>query len=148
MSIVKNLEEMENFSKNFLAEIDKKNMFCLFGQLGAGKTTFAKFLAFHLGIKKNIISPTFNILKVYEILKSKKKFPKYFYHIDCYRLNNSREIVDLGFKEWVNDSENLMVIEWADKIEEILPQQRIDIFFKHHRDLNKRIVEVVDLYKR
>lgn len=97
------------------------------GDLGGGKTTFLKGFAKGLGIKEKILSPTFVIAKRFEVSGSRFQ---YFYHIDCYRIEKPREILDLGFREIIKDPKNIVAIEWADKIKKILPKEVIKIKFK------------------
>ncbi len=89
------------------------------GNLGSGKTTFIQGLAQGLKIKENILSPTFVIQKDFSL--QLKNF-KNFYHIDAYRLKNPEELLELGFKDLIRNPENLIVIEWADKIKKLLPR--------------------------
>ena len=97
------------------------------GDLGGGKTTFLQGLAKGLGIKEKILSPTFVILKKFKVQKSKFKN---FYHIDCYRIQNSKEIQDLGFKKIIAHPQNIVAVEWAERIAKILPKDTISINFK------------------
>ena len=97
------------------------------GDLGGGKTTFLQGFAKGLGIKEKILSPTFVILKKFKIQNSKFKN---FYHIDCYRIEKPREILDLGFKEIVSNPQNIITVEWADRIRKILPKKVIIIKFE------------------
>ncbi|MDO8663367.1 MAG: tRNA (adenosine(37)-N6)-threonylcarbamoyltransferase complex ATPase subunit type 1 TsaE [Candidatus Wildermuthbacteria bacterium] len=90
------------------------------GNLGGGKTTFLQGFAKGLGIKEKINSPTFIIMRRH----------KNFYHFDCYRIKKLKEILDLGFKEIISEPKNIIAIEWADKIEKILPGKIIRIRFK------------------
>jgi tRNA threonylcarbamoyladenosine biosynthesis protein TsaE len=96
------------------------------GDLGAGKTTFLQGLAKGLGIKYKIMSPTFVIMNRFPIKKGKFRN---FYHIDCYRVENFKEIEDLGFKEIISDSKNIVCIEWSEKIKKILPKDIASIKF-------------------
>ncbi|OGD33036.1 tRNA (adenosine(37)-N6)-threonylcarbamoyltransferase complex ATPase subunit type 1 TsaE [Candidatus Azambacteria bacterium RIFCSPHIGHO2_01_FULL_44_55] len=96
------------------------------GHLGSGKTTFIQGLAEGMGVKENVLSPTFLILKQF-FLKSGRY--KNLYHIDAYRLKNPGEMIELGFKDLINDPENIIVIEWADKIRKILLKDTIWIKF-------------------
>jgi len=105
------------------------------GELGSGKTTFVQGLAKGLGIKEKITSPTFVILKKYEIRNTN------FYHIDCYRLNSAQELLDLGFKEIIIQSENLVVIEWAERVRKILLRDTLWIKFEHFNE-NKRGITI------
>ncbi len=98
------------------------------GHLGSGKTTFIQGLAEGMGVKENVLSPTFLILKQFPIaLKNYKNF----YHIDAYRLKNPGEIVELGFKDLAGDPGNIIVIEWAEKIKKILPEDAVKIKFEN-----------------
>lgn len=93
----------------------------LIGNLGAGKTTFVQFLAKFLGVKETVNSPTFNIIKTYKIINLKSKI-KNFIHIDAYRLNSPEELQALGVAEYFSDPQTVTVIEWADKVQSVLPQ--------------------------
>lgn len=84
----------------------------LTGHLGSGKTTFVKGLAKGLGVKETITSPTFVLMKVYN---TKHKTIKQFVHIDCYRVPGL-EITSIGLNDYVNRSDTVVVIEWADKL--------------------------------
>jgi tRNA threonylcarbamoyladenosine biosynthesis protein TsaE len=97
------------------------------GELGAGKTTFLKGLAKGLGIKKLIQSPTFIIMNRFEL---KNKQIKNFYHLDCYRIENEKEMDCLEFDKILQNKENIVCIEWGSKIKKLLPKKRIDIFFE------------------
>lgn len=110
----------------------------LMGDLGGGKTTFLQGFAKGLGIKEKITSPTFVILKRFEIPDCGLKD---FYHIDCYRIQKPKEILDLGFKKIVDNPENVMAVEWADKIKKILPKNIIILKFDFI-DKNKRQIVI------
>jgi len=109
----------------------------LIGDLGGGKTTFLQGFAKGLNIKEKILSPTFVILKRFKI---KHHTFKEFYHIDCYRIKKSKDILDLGLKEAVCDSGNIVAIEWADKIKSIIFRKSIIIKFNFIDDKTREIV--------
>jgi tRNA threonylcarbamoyladenosine biosynthesis protein TsaE len=90
----------------------------LHGDLGSGKTTFIQGFAKRLGIDDKILSPTFVIMKKFRIQNSEFKIQKFknFYHIDCYRLKNEKDILELGLKEIILNPENIVAIEWPEKI--------------------------------
>ncbi len=106
----------------------KALVFGLKGDLGSGKTAFTQGFARGLRIRKKILSPTFILMKKFQI-PGIKGF-KTFYHFDCYRIKNKKEILNLGFKGIISDSQNIVVIEWADKIKGILPENSVSIEFK------------------
>lgn len=113
----------------------------LSGDLGAGKTTFLQGFAQGLGIAEVVNSPTFTVMKKYRIPVSPagRQDEKYknFYHIDCYRLESPEEILVLGFEEIISDPENIVAVEWAEKIGNLLPKNSISIKSRHLEE-NKR----------
>lgn len=123
------------------------------GELGAGKTTFVQGLAKFLEIKEKIKSPTFNLIKYYSITdyglrikKSEKIRNSQFairklYHIDCYRLRDHKDLLVLGIKDILGNSDNIILIEWADRVKKILPKKHIKIHIDHI-DKNTRKIEV------
>lgn len=101
----------------------------LYGELGSGKTTFTQGLAKGLGLPHRLVSPTFIIVREYPLdLKNYQRL----YHIDLYRIENPGQIADLGFAEIFSDQHNIVVIEWAERLDKKLPKKRIDIRFKEH----------------
>ncbi len=119
----------------------------LCGDLGSGKTTFTKYFAKQFGIlAKDIISPTFIIQKKFRIIKKerieKNKQPlpfKNFYHLDVYRIENSNEILKLKWQETLDNSENIILVEWANKIEDILPVDTIKMYFESIDENTRKI---------
>ncbi len=107
------------------------------GNLGSGKTTFVQGFAKGLGIKEKILSPTFVIMKRFSLTNSKFKN---FYHIDCYRLKDERDILKLNFKKIISDPKNIVAIEWPERIKKALPKNCIKIKFKF---VNQTIRELV-----
>mgnify|MGYP001225705085 CR=1 FL=1 len=101
----------------------------LYGDLGAGKTKFLQGLSKGLGVKNQVNSPTFNILKLYKVIANKKI--KSFCHIDAYRLQSEKDLLSLGIEEYFQDKETVTAIEWAEKIKNIWPKKTIVIKIKH-----------------
>lgn len=99
------------------------------GNLGSGKTTFLQGFARGLGIKEKILSPTFVLMKRFGISSSKAHETgfKNFYHIDCYRIKKPKEILELGFGEIINSPQNIIAVEWSEKIKKILPPKTLTI---------------------
>ena len=101
------------------------------GELGSGKTTFVQGFAKGLGVKDKILSPTFVILKKFEIPKNKKHIAfRNFYHIDCYRLNKGKDLLDLDFAEIADNPENIVLIEWPERVKSALPRGTMFLSFK------------------
>ena len=125
----------EILAKEILKEKKQKKAFVLGlkGDLGGGKTTFLQGFARGLGIKEKITSPTFIIMK---------KFSN-FYHFDCYRIRKPKELLDLGFKEIISNPQNIVAIEWAEKVRKILPKEVLILTFEF---INKRTREIVLKY--
>lgn len=111
------------------------------GDLGGGKTTFLQGFAKGLGIKEKILSPTFVIIKRFKIPKSKHLTSniQYLIHIDCYRIEKPKEILDLGFKEIISNPQNIVTIEWANRIGNILPKNVIIIKFEFLNKTTRKI---------
>ncbi|XOB40182.1 MAG: tRNA (adenosine(37)-N6)-threonylcarbamoyltransferase complex ATPase subunit type 1 TsaE [Candidatus Nealsonbacteria bacterium] len=130
----------EVLSKKILKEKKgtRAQVLALQGELGGGKTTFLQGFARGLGIKKRILSPTFVILKKFKVQNPDFKF---FYHIDCYRIKNVKEILDLGFRKIVSDSKSIVAVEWADNILKTLPKNTIFITFTFNNK-NKRNITI------
>lgn len=110
-----------NFAKKFSKNLIGGQTLGLTGNLGAGKTIFTKGLALGLGIKKNITSPTFVLMKIYPV--SKHQPIKFLVHIDAYRIKSARDLTAIGADEYFNRPDAITVIEWADKIKSILPKK-------------------------
>lgn len=112
----------------------------LYGDLGSGKTTFVQGIARGLGITHRIISPTFIIVRTYEIRgKGKAERVKSFYHFDLYRLESERDIEGLGLQEILNDPDAIVAIEWAERLP-FLPDNRTDIRFVDLSDTERKII--------
>ena len=112
----------------------------LVGDLGGGKTTFLQGFAKGLGVRERILSPTFIIMKKFEIPTSNTHHSiSNFYHIDCYRIEKLKEVLDLGFKKIISDPKDIIVIEWADRIAKILPPRTLILHFEFVDQKTRRI---------
>ena len=107
------------------------------GELGSGKTTFVQDLASSLEVEEKILSPTFVILKKFNLSVSGFET---LYHIDCYRVESSEELLNLDFEEIIKDPTNLVVIEWANKIKDILPENYLELQFKIKGKRERKII--------
>ncbi len=136
--LTKNSQETQKIAEILAKEINKKPskkplVLALAGELGAGKTTFIQGLAKGFGIREKVLSPTFLILKKFKIAKSRN-----LVHIDLYRLNKPKELLNLGFREIIKNPKNIVVIEWADKIKKLLPRKNIIRLDFKWLSINKR----------
>lgn len=118
----------------------------LVGELGSGKTTFVQGLAEGLGIENRVISPTFILLRIYNIPGSSNdpgslEHERRFYHVDLYRLeeNLEDEVRNLGLEDVWNKKNNVVVIEWAEKIKKMLPSQTMWVHFAVLGDKERRV---------
>jgi tRNA threonylcarbamoyladenosine biosynthesis protein TsaE len=129
--ISKSKEQTQKIATDFAKKLKGGEVLCFYGNLGSGKTTFIQSLGKALGVKENVTSPTFVLMKKYKMKPTANSYllATNFYHMDAYRLNSDQEALDLGLEEIWSDPKNIIAIEWADKISNILPEKRIDLCF-------------------
>ncbi len=122
--ITKSAYETKELGKKLAASLKGGEILALSGELGSGKTTFVQGFAEGLGVKARIISPTFILMR---------KYGKNFYHIDLYRLqeNIENEVKNLGIEDVWSNPRNIVVIEWAEKIRNLIPKSAIWIKFEN-----------------
>lgn len=124
-------QETARLAKEFSETIQGGEVVALNGDLGAGKTSFIKYLLRYFEID-NVSSPTFAIVNEYEgSLKVS--------HFDFYRINRIEELYDIGFEEYLTREDSVTFIEWANLLPEILPSKRIDISFIVNEDFSRDI---------
>ena len=116
-------EETYNFDLELGEKVKVPCLICLDGDLGAGKTVFAKGLAKGLGIEDDIVSPTFVLFNVYE----KGRLP--FYHFDVYRIEEPEEMYEIGYEEYFF-STGVCLVEWASLIKELIPNEAVHILIE------------------
>lgn len=111
------------------------------GDLGSGKTTLTQNIGLELGIEKSIISPTFVIMKIYEVDKNSIYYShfKKLIHIDAYRLESGDELLKIGWSEIVKDKDNLIILEWPEKVESCLDRDTCWIKLKHIDDDTREV---------
>jgi tRNA threonylcarbamoyladenosine biosynthesis protein TsaE len=121
-TITQSAQETQSLGQKFSASLKGGETIALVGDLGAGKTTFVQGLARGLGIKNRMISPTFILMRSYDN----------FFHVDLYRLeeNIDEEVKNLGLTDIWGKNDNIVVIEWAEKITDLLPSNTIWINFE------------------
>jgi tRNA threonylcarbamoyladenosine biosynthesis protein TsaE len=142
---LKSLDNLGQIAKKICETLDLKkplnriNCLAFYGEMGAGKTTLIKAVCNELGIVENVTSPTFSLVNEYATINN-----DIIYHFDFYRLNKTAEAFDLGYEEYFY-SGKLCLIEWPEKIEQLLPEShtRINIVVK---DSEMREIEIHTTY--
>jgi len=137
--LTSSVQETIDLAKKFAKGLKPGSVLCLEGQLGSGKTTFIKGLAAGLGLKRpeQVKSPTFVLMHVY-----KAKMP--LYHFDCYRLDSTEELENIGFEHYVNDPVAIACVEWSEKAQHLIPSHARHVRFEIF-DVNKRRITVPSL---
>jgi len=150
--LTENRSQTFKLGENFAAKLVAGDILLLYGELGAGKTTFVQGLAQGLGIKDRILSPTFVLIRQYKIpyfssseqgesrsLSTQSSRPKgsrqartgNLYHIDLYRIEKPQDLTSLGLWEIAGDPASITVIEWADRIKNFKAKKGYKIYFEY-----------------
>ena len=129
---IKNEEETIKFGTELAAKLTPGTVIALIGDLGTGKTSLTKSIAAALGIEEIITSPTFNIVKEYD----SGRLP--LYHFDVYRIGDVDEMYELGYEEYFY-GKGVSIVEWADLIEEIMPEDTLTINIEYGEKEGERI---------
>lgn len=116
---VNSVKELENCVPNVLVVLADKKKVALYGEMGAGKTTFVKAVCKFLGVRSNTASPTFSLVNEYSY-QDEDGEAKIFRHLDLYRLRNANEALDIGIEDFLED-DCLCFIEWPQLVEPIFP---------------------------
>ncbi|MCF7906793.1 tRNA (adenosine(37)-N6)-threonylcarbamoyltransferase complex ATPase subunit type 1 TsaE [Patescibacteria group bacterium] len=136
-------QETIKLAKKTALKLKGGDVLALHGNLGAGKTVFAQGIAQGLKIKKNVNSPTFTLMKIYPL--SSNKNLKNFCHIDAYRLNSEEELMAIGALDFLRQKETITIIEWAEKIKNILPEDHISVKIENGHQESERIIKIKGL---
>ena len=128
--------EMRSFGLKLADELEPGAVVALIGNLGTGKTTLSKYIAEGLGVTETISSPTFNIVKEYR----SGRLP--LYHFDVYRLSDGDELLDIGAEDYIF-GDGVSLIEWADIVESVLPEDSIVIEIDYTENEGERMLTVI-----
>ncbi len=147
--ITESAKETQEFGERFADKVKSGGVVCLYGDLGAGKTTFVQGVAKGLGVKARIVSPTFILVRRYDLRSQisnhkstlQKLKPNYLWHVDLYRLANVEEARGVGIEEVISDPNNIVFIEWPEKVEEILPRKHWAVRMRTVSE-NEREIEI------
>lgn len=137
--VTSSAKETQKLGELFAAELKGGEIVCLSGELGAGKTTFSQGFLKGLGAQGPYTSPTFMVMKHYEIKPSKASKIRNVYHVDAYRVGPD-DMLNLGWDEIVSDKANIIIVEWAQRIRKIIPDCSICIDFSWVDENERRIV--------
>ena len=130
--ITSSTEQTEKLGRIVGALLEPGDLICLYGDLGAGKTHFSFGIAQGLEVREQYVtSPTFTFVNEYE-----GRIP--FYHIDLYRLQEPSQLEGIGFEEYI-DSDGATVIEWAERAEDELPSEALNVYLSHVSDTGREI---------
>jgi len=122
---IKNETQLRDFASEFTHVLKPGDVVCLYGDLGAGKTTFVRNIVDLLGFEDRVMSPTFTIIRTY----TKNPNESYcIHHVDLYRLESDQSIQELGLEDLMHDS-SIVFIEWAERLGKLIPNKRYDLFF-------------------
>lgn len=139
--ITKSLAQTINLGEYFARSLKGGEIIIAYGDLGAGKTAFAKGLAKGLKVKQIVNSPTFNIMKVYQGDKLN------FYHIDAYRLEDKNAVSDIGLDEVIGNQDGICFVEWPQFISFLLKDgQKVYTLHFKQIDLNTRMISFKEGY--
>jgi tRNA threonylcarbamoyladenosine biosynthesis protein TsaE len=137
--ITNSQQETFDFARNLTRKLTGGEVLALSGELGAGKTVFAKGIAKGLGVKGDIDSPTFVIMKIYPVRNNKSGI-KNLVHVDAYRLGSAQDLENIGLKDYLGKKDTITVIEWAGKVKEIIPSGSFWVDIKTKQENKRKII--------
>lgn len=129
----KGIEDLEVLAKQLIPKFRIPGVVCFYGEMGAGKTTLIKQICKELGVKDSVFSPTYTLVNEYEYNG------KPLYHFDFYRINEESEAFDMGYEDYFF-SDGLCLVEWPEKIENLIPEDAIKV--KITLEGEKRKIEI------
>ena len=133
--IVKNTSETKDFALKIAKTLKSGDILCLAGDLGTGKTFIAKEVAKYFKVDDEVISPTFNILKIYN---TDNAIIKKILHFDLYRIKNIDELINIGFEDYIYSENSVIIIEWPEVSYDLLPKNTLNIMIKYDKNDKKK----------
>ena len=130
---IQSLQTIQETAKAFLEQTKDKSIIAFYGEMGVGKTTFIKALCKELQITDQASSPTFALINEYKTQQADSIF-----HFDFYRIEDIEEVFDFGYEEYFY-SGNLCLIEWPEKIQELLPDNCLEVRMTENRDKTRTL---------
>lgn len=135
--ITKNEEETLDVGKKIAALLEGGDILSLVGNLGAGKTVLTRGISEVLGVVGGVKSPTFTLMNIYKAKNNQGI--KLICHIDAYRLNNAQDLLHIGAQEFFDDPSVLTIVEWGDKVRDILPRRAKVISIESNKESERKI---------
>lgn len=132
--IIQSVDELGTVADALINSMSEKTVFAFFGSMGAGKTTFIKVICSALGVSDVVNSPTYSIVNEYVRSNGDPIF-----HFDFYRLNKEQEAIDIGYQEYI-DSNYLCLMEWPEKIENLLPENCVYVHIESEENTGSRTI--------
>ena len=127
---IASVDDLPRAAAEFIGEMNDATVFAFHGEMGAGKTTFINALTRALGVEDDVTnSPSFSLVNEYR----SDSTAELIYHFDLYRLENLDEVLDIGFEDYL-DSGALCFIEWPDLVDDILPNDTVDVYITVNDD--------------
>ena len=127
-------DDTAKLAAELAGKLPRGTVIALYGDLGAGKTVFSRAFARAIGVRETVSSPTYTIIQEYQLADG-----GYFYHMDLYRIKNSRDALAFAVDEYLNDSSSYALLEWPERIEDILPPDTLIINIRHLSDSEREI---------
>ena len=131
---IESLDKIDDVAKEFLALYGTNKILAFYGEMGAGKTTFIKALCRAMDVEDDVNSPSFSIINEYHTKKD-----DIIFHFDFYRLKSIEEALDIGYEEYIY-SGSYCFMEWPEKIEPLLPENRLDVTIEEADDGVRTII--------
>ncbi len=131
--IIDGVDDLDRAAREFLKQTEGVRIYAFYGSMGAGKTTFISALCRVLGVGDEVASPTFTIVNEYRAADGQA-----VYHFDFYRIEKLQEVLDIGYEEYI-DSDGLCLMEWPEKIEDILPEDTLKVHIEEQPDGSRSV---------
>ncbi|MDR1678581.1 MAG: tRNA (adenosine(37)-N6)-threonylcarbamoyltransferase complex ATPase subunit type 1 TsaE [Prevotellaceae bacterium] len=131
---ISSLEEINTVAREFIQLMSDRRVFAFYGAMGAGKTSFIKAICEEMGVTDPVSSPTFSIVNEYASSKGEQ-----IYHFDFYRINSPEEAFDFGYEDYFY-SGAYCFIEWAERIENLLPHDCLSVYIEIEADNSRKVI--------
>jgi tRNA threonylcarbamoyladenosine biosynthesis protein TsaE len=133
-------EQTEGIAADFAKKAPAGTVVALYGELGAGKTVFARGFARGLGVTETVSSPTFTIMQEYKLNKNVNGDGLFwFYHLDLYRIESPESALVFGVDEYLSNDNAVLLVEWAERIEKLLPKNTVRVEISHSGETTRKI---------